>query len=159
MSDNIWPLVIILVTMVVFTHHKIIYLKHFQILYWVQWLPSFGVMECTECFLQASFWCSVRLFHHVHCVNSHLYKSFDKSFFLEENNLAPGETLFKHSVQNIHRNAVVVTLKQTSQKGYIKSIWTLLYVLCVVSCKVTPNWCFRRHKYHQDVYLVEVRTT
>jgi len=32
MSDNFWPLVIILVTMVVFTHHKIIYLKHFQIL-------------------------------------------------------------------------------------------------------------------------------
>lgn len=103
----------------------------------------------------SSFWCSVKLFH---CVHSHLCKNFDKSFFLEGNNLAPEETMFKHSVQNIHRNAAVVTLKQTSQKGYIKSIWTALYVLCVVSCKVAPNWCFRRHRCQQDVFLVEVRT-
>jgi len=158
MSDNLWPLVIILVTVIVFTHHEIIYLKHFQILYWVQWLPSFWDTECTKCFLQASIWCSVRLFHHVHCVHSHIYKSFDKYFFLEGNNLAPGETLFKLSVQNIHRNAVAVILKHTSQKGYVKSVWTTLYVLCVVSCRVTPNWCFRRRRCQHNVYLVEVRT-
>ena len=54
------------------------------------------------------------------CVHSHLYKSFDKSFFLEQNNLAPGKTMFRHSVQNIHRNAAVVTLNRHLRKATLK---------------------------------------
>jgi hypothetical protein len=54
----------------------------------------------------------------VHCVHSHIYNSFDKSFFLEGNNLAPGETSFNHSVQNIHRNAAV-RMETDIADGYI----------------------------------------
>jgi len=156
MNDNFWPLVIILVIMVVFTHHKIIYLKHFQILEF-SGCRVFEIRRIQNAFCKLPFGALLRLFHHMHCVHSHLHKSSDKSFFLEGNNLAPGEAMFKHSVQNIHRNAVVVTLKQTSQKGYIKSVRTALYVLCVVSCKVTPNWCFRRQM-SARFFFFKVRT-
>ena len=148
---------IILVTVVIFTHKLFIW-SIYKFCIEFSGCQVFEIWSVQNAFCKLPFGALLRLFHHVHCVHSHLYKSFDKSLFLEGNNLAPGEALFKRNVQNIHRNAVVVILKQTSQKGYIKSIWTALYVLCVVSCKITPNWCFRRHKCQQDVYLVEVRT-
>jgi hypothetical protein len=52
--------------------------------------------------------------------SSDVYKGFGKSFLLEGNNLAPGETSCNHSVQNIHSNAIVFTLKQTFLRGHVK---------------------------------------